>query len=93
MQRIQVTLYSKHNCSLCDKGLTLVKQLQNDFPFELEVVDIYQDDALLELYQVMIPVVTINGEEVDFGQLSEEKIRSYLENIIEKNTRIFLRCG
>ncbi|MCT8140214.1 glutaredoxin family protein [Anaerobacillus sp. CMMVII] len=78
---MKVTYYTKENCSLCEKGLLVLEAIKKDFPLEIELVDIYKDDALLEKYQIMIPVVEINGEEVDFGILSEAKIRSYLKSL------------
>ncbi len=76
---MKVIYYSKENCSLCDKGLLVLEEISREFPLSIEVVDIYQDDDLLMKYQIMIPVVEIMGEEVDYGILSEAKIRDFLE--------------
>lgn len=73
-----VIFYSKENCSLCDKGLALIKELQQEIPFDYEVVDIYKDDTLLELYQIMIPVVKIDDKVVSFGILEKEAISKRL---------------
>lgn len=78
---MKVTYYTKENCSLCDKGLMVLKDINKDIPLEIEMVDIYKDDELLEKYQIMIPVIEINGIEVDCGILSEAKIRSFLSTI------------
>ena len=82
---LQVTVMSKIDCPLCDKGIEVIKPLAEEFQFEIKVVDIYQDDTLLEKYQIMIPVVLINNEEVDFGILSREKIR---KRLLELNGQI-----
>ncbi|MGM7723758.1 glutaredoxin family protein [Metabacillus sp. Hm71] len=74
----KVIFYSKENCSLCDKGLAILKDIQKDLPFEYEIVDIYQDDRLLELYQIMIPVVKIDDEVVSYGILEKDAIRKRL---------------
>ncbi|WP_299092354.1 glutaredoxin family protein [uncultured Metabacillus sp.] len=74
----KVIFYSKENCSLCDKGLGILKDIQKDLPFEYEIVDIYQDDRLLELYQIMIPVVKIDDEVVSYGILEKDAIRKRL---------------
>lgn len=74
----QVVFYSKENCSLCDKGLSVIKEIQQDVPFDYEVVDIYKDDRLLELYQIMIPVVKIDDKVVSYGILEKEVIRKRL---------------
>lgn len=73
-----VIFYSKENCSLCDKGLAIIHELQKEFDFEYEIVDIYQDDELLEKFQIMIPVVEIAGEVVTYGILDKDSIRKRL---------------
>lgn len=74
----KVVFYSKENCPLCDKGLAIIHELQEEFNFEYEVVDIYQDDELLEKFQIMIPVVEIEEEVVSYGNLDENSIRKRL---------------
>ncbi|TXC91065.1 glutaredoxin family protein [Metabacillus litoralis] len=74
----KVIFYSKENCPLCDKGLGVLKEVQKEISFQYEVVDIYKDDALLELYQIMIPVVKIDEEIVSYGILDKDVIRKRL---------------
>lgn len=74
-----ITVYSKLDCPLCDKAIAKISTLQSEFAFTINVVDIYQDDELLEKYQIMIPVVVSDGVEIDFGQISENKVKSYLQ--------------
>ncbi|OLO38158.1 glutaredoxin [Alkalihalophilus pseudofirmus] len=85
MDKLKVTFYTKENCSLCDNGLTALKIIQEGVPFDIEMIDIYKDDELLEKYQVMIPVVSVDGEDIDYGILSEEKIRNRLLSVYKKN--------
>ncbi|TLS35370.1 glutaredoxin family protein [Pseudalkalibacillus caeni] len=75
---MNVILYSKENCSLCDKAKVVLDELNEEIPLSVKEVDIYKDDDLLEKYMVMIPVVEIYGEEVDYGIISKEKIRKRL---------------
>lgn len=75
---IDVQVFSKVDCPLCDEAVAVMRLLQNEVEFRLTVVDIYQDDLLLEKYQLMIPVVVIDGEKVDYGQVSMEKVRKRL---------------
>lgn len=81
MDRIKVIFYSKENCPLCDKGMAVLEQVAKEFPLEIEIKDIYKDDELLEKYQIMIPVVEIAGKEVDYGILSENKIKNFLHTL------------
>ncbi|MCM3654990.1 glutaredoxin family protein [Metabacillus litoralis] len=74
----KVIFYSKENCSLCDKGLAILQDIQKEIFFDVEIVDIYKDDHLLELYQIMIPVVKIDDELVSYGILEKDRIRKRL---------------
>ncbi|WP_332695334.1 glutaredoxin family protein [Halalkalibacter lacteus] len=76
---------SKVDCPLCDKAINKLEPLKNEFEFTMTIADIYKDDELLEKYQIMIPVILINGEEVDFGQISAKKIR---KRLLELNGQI-----
>ncbi len=69
---LNVTMYTKENCPLCDEAELLLKDLQQELSFSYSKVDIYQNEELLEQYQLMIPVISINGETADFGQVSKK---------------------
>ena len=75
---MKVVLYSKDECCLCANAKVLLRELQKEFSFQVEEVDIYKDDALLEKYQIMIPVVEIDGKEVQCGIIQKDVIRKRL---------------
>ena len=75
---MKVVLYSKDECCLCDNAKEILQDLQKEFSFQIEEVDIYKDDTLLEKYQIMIPVVEIDGEEVQCGIIQKDVIRKRL---------------
>lgn len=64
-----IRFYSRKNCTLCEEGLETVRIVQEDVPFQLEVVDIESDEQLHERFMLMIPVVEMNGEIVQYGQI------------------------
>ncbi|KEF40253.1 glutaredoxin-like protein [Schinkia azotoformans MEV2011] len=82
-QPIQVNFYTRPVCPLCDKAKTKLLELTNEFPLVIHEIDIYQDDELLEKYQLMIPVIEIDGEEVDYGMVSEDAVRHFLQSKYE----------
>jgi glutaredoxin len=61
---MQVTLYSRAGCHLCDEARAVLRAERDRTPFELEEVDIETSDALVAEYGVRIPVVTLDGVEV-----------------------------
>ncbi|MFC0525518.1 glutaredoxin family protein [Pontibacillus salicampi] len=76
----QVLFYTKPHCPLCEDAKHILQELQQEFTFQIVEKDIYEDDVLLERYQLKIPVIKIGGEEVDFGQISEHLIRNRLQS-------------
>ena len=75
---MHIRLYTKTNCPLCDKAKAILAELQADYRFTMEEIDIYEDEALLEKYQLMIPVVELDGEEIGYGMMKKETIRKRL---------------
>lgn len=74
-----VTLYSKSDCPLCDKAEELVRKLQGEFAFALEVIDITADEVLFERYCFDIPVILIDGTQRFRGRVTEEELRDALQ--------------
>ncbi|ADU95525.1 MULTISPECIES: glutaredoxin family protein [Geobacillus] len=75
---MHIRLYTKTNCPLCDKAKAVLTELLADYSFTLEEIDIYKDDELLEKYQLMIPVVELDGEEIGYGAIEKEAVRKRL---------------
>jgi glutaredoxin len=73
-----ITLYTRNGCPLCDKAKAAIVELQDDWNFILEEIDIEQDDELHERYGLMIPVVHIDGEEVAYGFVNKIDISNRL---------------
>jgi glutaredoxin len=76
----KVIFYTKVHCPLCDNAHKLLQDLQTEIPFTIETVDIYQDDVLLEKYGLMIPVIEVDDQEIDYGIISIEKVKKALTN-------------
>ncbi|WP_262366001.1 glutaredoxin family protein [Bacillus sp. E214] len=73
-----IHFYTKKNCPLCEEAKDLLKILQRDMTFTLLEVDIYSNDKLLEQYGLMIPVVEINDQVIQYGRIDLDEIRRYL---------------
>lgn len=56
---LNVTLYEKPDCELCDEVRELLKSLQSKFPHRLAEVDIETDPMLQKAYFDQIPVVEV----------------------------------
>lgn len=66
---MNVKYYSRANCELCVDGLRTLKLVQEDIAFDIEIVDIEEDDDVHEKYMLMIPVVEKDGEVLQYGKL------------------------
>ncbi|WP_163536502.1 glutaredoxin family protein [Gracilibacillus sp. YIM 98692] len=76
---MKVQLLGKEPCGLCEDALLLLQVLKQEYLFDLEEINIYNDDELIEKYHLKIPVVLINGQEVDYGQVNIETVEAYLK--------------
>ncbi|ASN04764.1 glutaredoxin family protein [Virgibacillus necropolis] len=71
---IHITFYTKAKCSLCDEALSLVELLINDYSCTLEIRDIYSNEEWLEKYHLSIPVISVDGIELNCEQISFESL-------------------
>lgn len=76
----KVIFYTKDVCSLCEEAYTLLMMFKQDFSFEIEKRDIYTNDKWLEEYQLRIPVIEINNEQIDCEGMGYETLKCLLED-------------
>lgn len=74
----RVTLYSKAACGLCDEAEEVLRELQREIPFRLEIVDIESEKTLFDRYWLRIPVVAVEGEDVAEAPLDADRLRAAL---------------
>ena len=78
---MNVTLYGRPGCHLCDDALAVLERIRADAPFELRTVNIEDDDALLRAYLERIPVVALDGEDVYDYYVDEQDLRARLARV------------
>jgi len=80
----KIILYGKERCQLCEEAKISLQLLCEAHGLSFEEFDIYSDSVVLERYQLKIPVLTIDGEEISSGYLSyrdtEQALVSYIKN-------------
>ncbi|QHS23234.1 glutaredoxin family protein [Virgibacillus sp. MSP4-1] len=74
-----IIFYTKENCPLCEEARSLLMLLQTEYEFHIEEKDIYEDDRLLEKYQISIPVIRVDEEEIDGSQMNLQQIRKVFD--------------
>lgn len=77
-----LTLFSKKNCHLCDEAK---KELQSIEGVTFQEIDIYENDTLVELYGLMIPVVVYEDKIIQYGIIKRVTIEYFLNNIFKES--------
>jgi hypothetical protein len=75
---IRVTIYSRPGCHLCDDMKALIASVATTVPLELEEIDISNDPALAERYNLEIPVLLVSGRKVAKYRITEAAFRRAL---------------
>ena len=74
----QITIYQRDGCHLCEIASAQLEQLQGEYEFELEQIDIDSDDDLHRLYLERIPVIALDGEELYDFEIDLQDLKSRL---------------
>jgi glutaredoxin len=61
-QPLDVVMYTRQGCHLCEDAWATLEAARRRFPFELRKVDIDTDPVLLERFNLEVPVVEVNGQ-------------------------------
>jgi glutaredoxin len=70
---IDVVVYSKPGCCLCEEVKAKLKSLQASHAFAVREVNILQDPEAYQKFKEEVPVVLINGKKAFKFYLDEEK--------------------
>ena len=75
----ELKFFTTQGCHLCEQAEEILVALQNEYIFELEVIDIAADTELAERYGLSIPVLlnAATGEEL-YWPFNADKIASLL---------------
>jgi glutaredoxin len=81
---MEVVIYSKPDCHLCDDVKVQLARLRESLEFDLREVNILESAEAFAKYEYEIPVVFINGRKAYKFRLDEEdfvrRARSILHN-------------
>jgi glutaredoxin len=74
---LQVILYSKAGCHLCDEAREHLEDAASAFAdVVVDEIDIRRDTALFERYRHRIPVIVVNGVERLEGRIEAADIQA-----------------
>ena len=72
--RLQLTLYSKPGCHLCEEVRALLDTMQPTLACDVEEIDITTDPALFARYRYEIPVLASPAGEIARGRIDEAEL-------------------
>ena len=76
---IEVTLYTRKGCHLCEAAKSQMAPLLREFGARLREVDIDADESLRALYDVDVPVIFLGERKVAKHRLDLAQFRRQLE--------------
>jgi glutaredoxin len=85
---IEVIVYSKPDCHLCDEVKAQLSRLRRSYPFEVREVNILNDPESFGKYQLEIPVVLINGKKSFKYRLDEGEFVRRLEAVLSSERKM-----
>ena len=75
---IELTIYSRPGCHLCDEMKTVVARVAQTIPLSLDEIDISTDPELEALYGLEIPVLMVEGKKAAKYRIAEGALRKML---------------
>ena len=78
MSKVQVVIYSRPGCHLCDEAKAAILSAGCGDQFVLEEINIESDEELLRKYKYDIPVISIDGVETFMHRVDPRDFRSAL---------------
>jgi uncharacterized membrane protein len=92
MTPINVILYTREGCGLCDEVKAELEVLGQSFPLRLQEIDIRQDPALEEALSNRIPVIEIQGNRLE-SPIDSSALRAALVRAVVQTGRTLSSLG
>ena len=73
---VEVTLYTRTNCPLCDKAKAAIRA--SGVKLQLTEIDVDGDELLRDLYGEHVPVIFVNGREAFRHFVRPEELAAYV---------------
>lgn len=86
---IDLTLITRQGCHLCEVAsndlagvIAQFSELHPDIQYSVEVVDVDSDTTLYEKYSEEVPVLLLNGNQIAFWRIEQQRVLEKLEGLI-----------
>jgi len=78
---VEVSIYSRSNCHLCEVALETLENFHSEFTFVIKKILIDGDAELENKYGESVPVILINNQPHDFFRVNPERFRAAMSKI------------
>jgi 4a-hydroxytetrahydrobiopterin dehydratase len=75
---VDVTIYSRHDCPLCDKAREAI--VESGIPVRFEEIDIDSDPQLRRRYTDDVPVIVVAGVEAFRHRVTAQQFRDFIRS-------------
>jgi glutaredoxin len=86
MDKVQIDIYSRPGCHLCDDAREIIERVQRRFPFSVRIINIEDDPSLEQTYGDQIPVVFINGNKAFKYRVDEAELEQKVKKLWKRWT-------
>ena len=83
---LQLTLYSRADCHLCEEMIAGLERMQPHFSFTLNVVDVDRDLRLVKRFGTEVPVLVHGERELCRHRIDIPGVGAYLSQLREEGT-------
>ena len=78
---IQFDVYIRQGCHLCEDLLVQLQQLQSQYRFEFQTIDVDSSPEYREQYGTLVPVVVLGEREICHYFLDQAALVQAIENV------------
>jgi len=78
---IQIDIYSRPGCHLCDDAKEVIERVRRRYAFSLRIINIESDPELEKAYGEEIPVVCINGNKAFKYHVDERELEQKVKRL------------
>lgn len=81
-RQIEVVVYTKKDCCLCEQAKEIVKGVARSYPIKIKEVDITHDEKIYAKYSSLIPVIFVDGHLSFIYNVAEADLRKKLDSVL-----------
>ena len=87
MSSPRIDFYTREGCHLCEEVLGVLEELQQEFDFQIHLIDISESPDLSELYGNDIPFATLDGRKILKHRADKKLLRRVLSQVSTQRHR------